>query len=263
MAIGDYRKLFDLGGRHALVVGAGSGIGEACAEGLAAFDARVTCADLDLNAAQRTAATIGRDGGQSKALQVDMRDPASCAAALTQAGTPDALVITPAINVRRRTRDLSDEDIRRVIELNLVGTFRLMRDFGEAMAESGRGGSIVVFSSIRAQVVEPGQSIYAATKAGALQAARTLASELGPSCVRVNAVAPGVVETPLTAPIKANPDWYGAYAAKTALGRWAQPSEMVGAVVFLCSDAGRYVTGSYLVVDGGWLAQDGRFTPPL
>ena len=171
-----------------------------------------------------------------------MRDPASCAAALTQAGTPDALVITPAINVRRRTRDLSDEDIRRVIELNLVGTFRLMRDFGEAMAESGRGGSIVVFSSIRAQVVEPGQSIYAATKAGALQAARTLASELGPSGVRVNAVAPGVVETPLTAPIKANPDWYGAYAAKTALGRWAQPSEMVGAVVFLCSDAGRYVT---------------------
>jgi NAD(P)-dependent dehydrogenase (short-subunit alcohol dehydrogenase family) len=172
-------------------------------------------------------------------------------------------VVTPAINVRRRARDLTDDDVRRVIELNLVGTFRLMRDFGQAMADSGQGGSIVVFSSIRAQVVEPGQSIYAATKAAALQVARTLASELGPSGVRVNAVAPGVVETPLTAPIKASPEWYGAYAAKTALGRWAQPSEMVGAVVFLCSDAGRYVTGSYLVVDGGWLAHDGRFVPPL
>src|SRR2546429_6207236 len=108
MAIGDYRKLFDLGGRHALVVGAGSGIGEACAEGLAAFDARVTCADLDLNAAQRTAATIGRDGGQSKALQVDMRDPASCAAALTQPGTPAALRTPPHITAPPRSAATAD-----------------------------------------------------------------------------------------------------------------------------------------------------------
>jgi NAD(P)-dependent dehydrogenase (short-subunit alcohol dehydrogenase family) len=202
-------------------------------------------------------------------LERDVRDAGAVPATICLAdgmlivGAPDALVITPAINVRKRASALTDDDVRRVFELNLVGTFRLMRDFGQAMADSGRGGSIVVFSSIRAQVVEPGQSIYAATKAGALQLARTLASELGPSGVRVNAVAPGVVETPLTAQIKNNPEWYAAYAAKSALGRWAKPSEMVGAVIFLCSDAGSYVTGSYLVVDGGWLAQDGRFTPPL
>ncbi len=258
----EYTKLFDMTGRTALVIGAGSGIGEACAHGLAAFGAAVVCADLDAGAARGTAAAIAGEGGQASALEIDMRDPESCANALA-AGTPDALVITPAINVRKRAADLTDEDVRRVFELNLVGTFRLMRDFGQAMAESGRGGSIVVFSSIRAQTVEPGQSIYAATKAGALQLARTLASELGPRRVRVNAVAPGVVETPLTAQIKNSPAWYDAYAAKSALGRWAAPSEMVGAVVFLCSDAGSYVTGSYLVVDGGWLAQDGRFTPPL
>ncbi len=259
----EFQKLFDLSGRTALVVGAASGIGEACAHGLAAFGARTTCADLDTGGAERTAAAITGEGGQASPLHLDVTDEASCAEALRSVGAPDALVITPAINVRKRASDLTDDEVRHVFELNLVGTFRLMREFGRAMAESGRGGSIVVFSSIRAQVVEPGQSIYAATKAGALQLARTLASEWGPKRVRVNAVAPGVVETPLTQQIKNSPEWYGAYAAKSALGRWAQPSEMVGAVLFLCSDAGSYVTGSHLVVDGGWLAQDGRYTPPL
>ena len=92
---------------------------------------------------------------------------------------------------------------------------------------------------------------------------RALAAELGPQKVRVNAIAPGVVETPLTEQIKANREWYDAYANKSALGRWAQPSEMVGAVVYLSSDAASFVTGSLLFVDGGWTAVDGRFTPPL
>ncbi len=92
---------------------------------------------------------------------------------------------------------------------------------------------------------------------------RTLAAELGPRNVRVNAVAPGVVDTPLTAPIKKNPEWYRAYAAKSVLGRWATPEEIAGPVLFLASDAASYVTGSVLFVDGGWTAADGRFTPPL
>ena len=92
---------------------------------------------------------------------------------------------------------------------------------------------------------------------------RALASELGRNGVRANAVAPGVVETPLTEQIKAQPQWYQAYAEKSALGRWSQPSELVGAVIYLVSDAASFVTGSLLYVDGGWTAQDGRFTPPL
>jgi NAD(P)-dependent dehydrogenase (short-subunit alcohol dehydrogenase family) len=91
---------------------------------------------------------------------------------------------------------------------------------------------------------------------------KTLAAELGPQGVRANIVAPGVVETPLTAQIKAQPSWWDAYADKTILKRWAQPSEMVGAVVFLASDASSYVTGATLFVDGGWTAADGRFEPP-
>ncbi|MEK7277072.1 MAG: SDR family oxidoreductase, partial [Chloroflexota bacterium] len=124
-------------------------------------------------------------------------------------------------------------------------------------------GSIMVFSSIRAEVVEPGQGVYAATKAGARQMCRALAAELGPKGVRVNLIAPGVVETPLTAPIKSKPDWYNAYANKSILKRWSQPHEMVGAVVFLASEASSYVTGAVITIDGGWTAADGRFTPPL
>jgi NAD(P)-dependent dehydrogenase (short-subunit alcohol dehydrogenase family) len=130
------------------------------------------------------------------------------------------------------------------------------------MAARGKG-SIVAFSSVRALVVEPGQGVYAATKAGTLQMIRALAAELGTSGVRLNAVAPGVVETPLTKQIIENEAWYRAYADKSMLKRWASPAEMAGAVVFLCSDASSYVTGSYLLVDGGWTAADGRFTPPL
>jgi NAD(P)-dependent dehydrogenase (short-subunit alcohol dehydrogenase family) len=81
--------------------------------------------------------------------------------------------------------------------------------------------------------------------------------------VRANAIAPGVVETPLTQPIQNNPEWYAAYAAKSVFNRWAQPEEMAGAVVFLASQASSYVTGTVLYVDGGWMAADGRFTPPL
>ncbi|TVT42087.1 SDR family oxidoreductase, partial [Amycolatopsis rhizosphaerae] len=123
-------------------------------------------------------------------------------------------------------------------------------------------GSIIAFSSIRGTTVEPGQGPYAATKAGLVQLLRTAAAEFGPSGVRVNAIAPGVVETPLTAQIKASPEWYAAYAGKSALGRWARAEELAGAVVYLASDAASFVTGSVLAVDGGWTAVDGRYTPP-
>ncbi len=258
----EYRNLFDLSGRKALVVGAGSGIGEASAHGLAAFGADLVCADVNLESAERVAAAIAGEGGRAAAMALDMTDPASVATAQERIGGPDILVITPSINVRKRFFDIDDEALDRVIDLNLKGTFRLMREFGRAMAGNGRG-SIMVFSSIRATTVEPGQAVYAATKAGVLALVKTLAAEVGERNVRVNAIAPGVVETPLTQQIKNNPDWYDAYSQKSVLKRWAQPREMVGAVLFLASDASTYVTGSYLLVDGGWLAADGRFTPPL
>ena len=96
-----------------------------------------------------------------------------------------------------------------------------------------------------------------------MQLVRALAEELGPANVRVNAVAPGPVESPLTEPIRADPAWHDAYRDKTVLKRWAQPREIVGTVLYLASDAGSYTTGALLMADGGWTAADGRFTPPL
>ena len=145
--------------------------------------------------------------------------------------------------------------------MNLKGSFNVLQAAGRMMTAQ-RGGSIVIFSSIRSLVVEPGQSVYAMTKAGIVQLVRTAAAEFGPSGVRVNAIGPGVVETPLTAPIKANAEWYAAYADKSALNRWARADEMVGPTLFLASDAASFVTGTILFADGGWTAVDGRFTPP-
>ena len=258
----DYRTMFDLTEKTALVVGAGSGIGEASAHGLAAFGAHVVCADMDVDAAENTAGEIRSEGGVAEALELNMTNPESIGAAVESVGAPDVLVSTPSVNVRKPVLEITDEEFDKIVELNLKGTFRLIRDFGRGMAERG-SGSIIAFSSIRGQIVEPGQGIYAATKAGTVQMLRALASEVGPRGVRVNAIAPGIVETPLTAQIKDSPDWYDSYAAKSILGRWAQPREMVGMVVYLASEASSYVTGSFMLVDGGWTAADGRFTPPL
>ncbi len=258
----DYRSIFDLNGKTALAVGAGRGIGEAGAHGLAAFGARVFCADVDVGAARETAGEIKEQGWEAETLELDVLDAESVRAAVERVGAPDVMVSTPSINVRKPLLEITDEEFDWVVDLNLKGTFRLIREFGRGMAER-RSGSIIAFSSIRAQTVEPGQGVYAATKAGTVQMLRALAAELGTSGVRVNAIAPGIVETPLTAQIKDSPDWYDAYAQKSVLGRWAKPYEIVGAIVYLASEASSYVTGAFVLVDGGWTAADGRYVPPL
>ncbi|MEV1176046.1 SDR family NAD(P)-dependent oxidoreductase [Nonomuraea sp. NPDC049784] len=250
-----YDALFRLDGRRAVVIGAGSGIGREAALALAAHGASVVCADRDLDSAEKTAAACG---GAARLL--DVLDAAEVRRAAEEEPA-DVLVFTAATNVRKRLLDYSGEEFDRVVGLNLRASFDVVRAFGAGMVERERG-SIIGFASIRASVTEPGQSVYSATKAGLVQLLRTAAAEFGPHGVRVNAIAPGVVETPLTKQIKDNPGWYDAYAAKSALGRWARAEEMAGAVVYLASDAASFVTGSVLYVDGGWTAVDGRFDPP-
>lgn len=264
----DYAHLFRLDGRRAVVVGAGSGIGREAALALAAQGADVVCADIDEAAAEATAAAGNEaaarataDAGGCSSYRLDVLDPTAVTEAATQLGPVDVLVTSVGRNVRKRLVDYTAEEFDAVLDLNLRSAFRLVQAFGPGMAARSRG-SIIALSSIRARTVEPGQGAYAASKAGLVALLRTAAAELGPVGVRVNAVAPGVVDTPLTAPIAAHPDWYAAYAAKSALGRWARPEEIAGAIVYLASDAASYVTGTVLYVDGGWTAVDGRFDPP-
>ena len=262
----NFASLFNLTGRTAFVVGGGSGIGEAACLGLAAHGAACAVADINLDAATRTAAQITAAGGRAAAYELDVRDGAAIdkitQKVIADFQAIDVLLATPAINIRKRFLNYTDEEIDRVLDLNLKGTFRLARATGRHMVERQRG-SIILMSSMRAVNVEPGQSVYAATKAALSQFARGLAVEFGESGVRVNALAPGIIATPLTSPITSKPEWKAAYAARCALNRWADPSEMAGPVVLRGAAASRYVPGTTLLADAGWTAIDGRFKPPV
>jgi NAD(P)-dependent dehydrogenase (short-subunit alcohol dehydrogenase family) len=257
--------MFRLDGKVVAVIGAGSGIGEAVALAAATQGARVACFDIDAEHAAAVADSIRAAGGESESAVMDLGDEAQVEAGLagvaSRHGRLDGLVCTPAINVRKPILKYTLAEFDKVVNLNLRANFATLMVAGRIMTAQ-RSGSIVLFSSIRSIATEPGQSVYSMTKAGILQLAKTAATEWATLGVRVNAVGPGVIETPLTAPIKSNPDWYNAYAMKNPMNRWGQPGEMAGPTIFLLSDAASYVTGTILYADGGWLAADGRFTPP-
>ena len=259
------RNIFDLTGKVAAVIGGASGIGEAVTIGAAGAGAVVACLDINGDPAEKVAARARQAGGTCSSGVLDIRDSAAVARTFedirTACGGLDVVVCTPSINVRKKMLDYQDEEFDRVLDVNLKGTFNVLRAAGRIMTAQ-RSGSIILFSSIRSLVVEPGQSVYAATKAAIVQLTRGAASEFGPHGVRVNAIGPGIIDTPLTAPIRNNADWCNAYAAKSVFNRWGTAEEMIGPTLFLASDAASFVTGTILYADGGWLAQDGRFTPP-
>jgi len=253
-----YRALFDLTGKTAVVLGAASGIGKASAEALAALGASIICADKDRAGVERTAYELSRHV-RAEAHVVDAGsadDVARLATAAAKAGRVDIAVTTPAMHIRKGFLDYTDDEFDRIVSLNLRGVFLFLRAFGRIMRDRG-GGSLIATSSMRATTLEPGLAVYGATKAGLTQLVRGLASEVGMHNVRVNAVVPSIVDTALVQPLKARPEIFNKLAAHTVFNRWSQPSEVATAVAFLASDAASYITGTALVVDGGWTAIDG------
>ncbi len=263
----DDNKLFSVSGNTALVIGAASGIGLAISRLYSALGGNVMMADYDINRLSGEAKKLIGENKKVEFMPVDIRSGESIHDLVEgtekKFGRIDAGFITPGINIRKKFLDYSDDEFQTVINLNLKGNFMAMREIAKSMIGKNVAGSIVVLSSIRSIVVEPGQSAYAATKAGLVQLVRGLCSEVGKNNIRVNAIAPGVVDTPLTQQIKKDPDWYRAYSERSALNRWASVDEIAGPAVFLTMPASSFIDGTVIFVDGGWTAIDGRFEPKL
>jgi NAD(P)-dependent dehydrogenase (short-subunit alcohol dehydrogenase family) len=252
-----------LEGKNAIVTGAGSGIGAAVAAGLAREGAGVACADINAEAAERVAAGIRAEGGRAIGIGVDVTLSDSVQAMLDRAvaefGSIHILHANAGVSLRAPFLEIPEELWDKVIDINLKGQFLCGQIVGRHMAQRG-GGSIINTSSQLAEgVAQAGNAHYMASKGGSRMLTRAMAVDLAPLGIRVNALAPGLTHTALTRDRIEGADEASAEFRRWALGRipmrrFGTPDDLVGAVVFLASDEARYVTGSTIVVDGGYTA---------
>lgn len=249
--------MFDMAGRTALVTGASSGIGRAVTLRLVEAGARVALVALPDPALEETADLCREREGSVVAVAADVGDPAAVERAFEVAeslGPVDAVFNAAGTSTVALAAETSDEQWQRQLRVNLTGTFHVLRTAARIMSPRGHG-AIVVTGSELAIMGQSGYVAYSATKGGVLAMMRALAAELAPRGVRVNAVCPGTVDTPLLAAefaLAIDPALERLETERgIALGRIAQPDEIASAVVFLLSDAASYMTGAQLVVDGG------------
>jgi len=243
-----------LAGKSALVTGASRGIGRAIAVDLARNGADVALVGRDRIALDETVAavTAARTGARAHVIVADVADEAAVQAAVAETiatfGKVDIAIANAGQSIDGLMLRFKSADLDRLLDVNLKSAFYLCAAVTKPMVKA-RSGAIVLVSSIVGVTGNPGQSAYSATKAGLLGLARSLAKELGSRNVRVNAVAPGLIETDMTAKM---PEAARAlYIQTIPLGRPGNPEDVSGVVTFLCSDASRYVTGQTIVVDGG------------
>jgi 3-oxoacyl-[acyl-carrier protein] reductase len=244
----------ELTGKIAMVTGAARGIGRALALGLGGAGCAVAAADVNQAGAEETAALVRGRGGEALGLAVDVAQSASVdrmvEAALVRWGGLDILVNDAGIFPRASVLEIDEATWDAVIGVNLKGTFLCSRAAARVMVEQGRGGRIVNMISRSAFTAYPRGAHYAASKAGVLGFTRSLASELGPHRITVNALAPGTVNTAMPR-IANTEEQLAAHGRAAPLGRIAEPEDLVAPLLFLCGEGGAYMTGQVIHVNGG------------
>jgi NAD(P)-dependent dehydrogenase (short-subunit alcohol dehydrogenase family) len=238
-----------------LVTGAGSGIGAATARALSRRGDHVVCVDVDAD----SVASVADDVRGAVSMVADVTDEGQTAAlfrqTMEQYGHIDAVVTCAGVEVGAPTLDLDVDTLKKVIEVNLVGTFLTAQAAAQAMRVGGRGGSVVLIGSINSHMAFPGSAAYSASKGGVLMLGRALAVDLAGFGIRVNVIGPGVTNTPMSGASLADPERRAALMSRIPLGRPAEPEEIAEVALFLTSDSASYVTGAFIPVDGGWLAR--------
>jgi NAD(P)-dependent dehydrogenase (short-subunit alcohol dehydrogenase family) len=252
----DYPE-FSLQDKVALVTGASRGIGRYLAAGLAKYGAHVIVTGRTVNQLEEAAQEVRQFGRQCLVVPMDITRPSDIRVGVEKAfehfGRIEILVNNAGINIPKPALEVTEEDWRRVIDSNLTGLFFCCQAVGRIMVNQKRG-KIINISSQTGTVAIQMRAAYCASKAGVNLLTKELALEWGPHNINVNAVAPTFIETPMTKPMFENAAFKEMVLQKILLGRIGQPKDVLGAVIYLASEASDLVTGHVLLVDGGWTA---------
>jgi len=250
-------QLFDLTGRVAIMTGAGRGLGRTMALALAAAGADLALASRTLPELESLVAEVEALGRRAIAVPTDVTSPEACealvAAAVERLGRVDILVNNAGMNVRKPVLEFTSEEFDQVLQTNLKGYFNGAQAAGRRFVAQG-SGKVINVSSILGSVALANQAAYASSKGAIDQLTKVLALEWAGAGVQVNSLGPTYFETELTRPLYEDPERKAFIEERTPMGRWGQPHELAGAVIFLASDASDFVTGQILLVDGGWTA---------
>lgn len=246
-------------GKNALITGASKGLGKAMAVALAAEGAAIALVSRDAARLEAVAKEIQAAGGRAEVFAADVSDETSVARVREEftakfGGALDILINNAGINIRKPITDFTLAEWNSVLNTNLTSVFLMCRAFVPLM--TGRGyGRIINLTSMMSHISLPGRTAYSASKTGLLGFNRALALELAPEQITVNGISPGVCDTEINAPLMQNAELRAQFLAKIPVGRWGRPEEIGRLAVYLCSEDSGFITGTDIVIDGGWTAQ--------